>query len=91
MAGPHAPDLGRNAANHVALSPVSFLRRAADTWPGKVAVRHGDLAFTYAQFESRCRRLASALAASPGVPAEATAAEARILSGDDRPDPGLAL
>ena len=62
MAGPHAPDLGRNAANHVALSPVSFLRRAADTWPGKVAVRHGDLAFTYAELESRCRRLASALA-----------------------------
>ncbi len=61
MAGDHAPDLGRNAANHVALSPVSFLRRAADTWPGKVAVRHGDLAFTYAQLESRCRRLASAL------------------------------
>jgi fatty-acyl-CoA synthase len=61
MAEDHAADLGRNAANHVALSPVSFLRRAADTWPGKVAVRHGDLAFTYAQFESRCRRLASAL------------------------------
>jgi fatty-acyl-CoA synthase len=52
----------RNAANHVALSPVSFLRRAADTWPGKVAVRHGDAAFTYAQFETRCLRLASALA-----------------------------
>ncbi len=63
MAADHAPDLGRDAANHVPLSPVSFLRRAADTWPGKVAVRHGELAFTYAQFEARCRRLASALAA----------------------------
>jgi len=62
MAADHAPDLGRDAANHVPLSPVSFLRRAADTWPGKVAVRHGELAFTYAQFEARCRRLASALA-----------------------------
>jgi len=62
MAAAHAPDLGRNAANHVPLSPVSFLRRAAQTWPGKVAVRHGDAAFTYAQFESRCLRLASALA-----------------------------
>jgi fatty-acyl-CoA synthase len=61
MAAEHAPDLGRNAANHVPLSPVSFLRRAAQTWPGKVAVRHGDAAFTYAQFESRCLRLASAL------------------------------
>ena len=62
MAADHAPDLGRDAANHVPLSPVSFLRRAADTWPGKVAVRHGELAFTWAQFEARCRRLASALA-----------------------------
>ena len=61
MAAEHAPDLGRNAANHVPLSPVSFLRRAAQTWPGKVAVRHGDAAFTYAQFESRCLRLASVL------------------------------
>ncbi len=62
MPGGHAPDLGRNAANHVPLSPVGFLRRAADTWPGRVAVRHGDQAFTYAQFAARCRRLASALA-----------------------------
>ena len=62
MPGGHAPDLGRNAANHVPLSPVGFLRRAADTWPGRIAVRHGDTAFTYAQFAARCRRLASALA-----------------------------
>ena len=62
MAAGHAPDLGRNAANHVPLSPVGFLRRAAETWPGKVAVRHGEAAFTYAEFEARCRRLASALA-----------------------------
>jgi fatty-acyl-CoA synthase len=62
MPGDHAPDLGRNAANHAALSPVSFLRRAADTWPAKIAVRHGDAAWTYRQFEARCRRLASALA-----------------------------
>ena len=62
MTGPAFPELARNGANHVALSPVSFLRRAADTWPGKVAVRHGEAAFTYAQFEARVRRLASALA-----------------------------
>ncbi len=62
MAGPHAPDLPRNAANHVPLSPVSFLRRTAGTWPDRVAVRHGETAFTWAQFEARCRRLASALA-----------------------------
>jgi fatty-acyl-CoA synthase len=61
VAVPHAPGLGRNAANHVALSPVTFLRRAAETWPRKVAVRHGETAYTYAQFAERCRRLASAL------------------------------
>jgi len=58
-----AADLPRNAANHVPLSPVSFLERAADAWPAKAAVLHGDLAFTYAQFRERCRRLASALRA----------------------------
>ncbi len=55
--------LPRNRANHVPLTPVSFLEHAALVWPGKVAVRHGRLSYTYAQFEARCRRLASALAA----------------------------
>jgi fatty-acyl-CoA synthase len=55
-------DLARNAANHVPLSPVAFLERSALVYPGKVAVRHGRLAFTYAEFDARCRRLASALA-----------------------------
>ncbi len=62
MADAFAPDLGRNAANHAPLTPVSFLCRAAETWPAKVAVHHGDKSFTYAQFAERCRRLASALA-----------------------------
>jgi fatty-acyl-CoA synthase len=55
-------DLAPNAANHVPLSPVAFLERSALVYPGKVAVRHGRLAFTYAEFDARCRRLASALA-----------------------------
>jgi fatty-acyl-CoA synthase len=50
------------AANHVPLTPVSFLEHAALTWPGKIAVHHGRLAYTYAEFAGRCRRLASALA-----------------------------
>ena len=52
----------RNAANHVPLSPVDFLARSALVWPRRVAVRHGALAYTYADLEARCRRLASALA-----------------------------
>jgi fatty-acyl-CoA synthase len=54
--------LPRNAANHVALSPVGFLARSALVWPDKVAVRHGRLSYTYREFEARCRRFASALA-----------------------------
>jgi fatty-acyl-CoA synthase len=55
-------DLGRNAANHVPLTPLSFLVRTASTWPSRIAVRHGERTFTWRAFESRCRRLASALA-----------------------------
>jgi len=54
--------LGRNAANFVPLSPVQFLERSAFIWPQKTAVRHGGIAYSYRQFEERCRRLASALA-----------------------------
>jgi fatty-acyl-CoA synthase len=55
-------DLPRNAANHVALSPVSFLTRSARIYPNRVAVIHGERRFTYAQFLERSRRLASSLA-----------------------------
>lgn len=51
----------RNPANHVPLTPVSFLARAAQAYPGKVAVIHGDTTYTYRQFDDRVRRFASAL------------------------------
>ena len=54
--------LERNPANHVPLSPVSFLERAADVYPDKIAVVHGELRYTYAQFRERVRRFASQLA-----------------------------
>jgi len=56
-------ELARNRANYAALTPVEFLRRSAEVYPGKVAVVHGDRSFTYREFEERCRRLASVLAA----------------------------
>lgn len=34
-------DLGRNQANYTALSPLSFLRKAATVHPQRVAVRRG--------------------------------------------------
>ena len=54
-------DLDRTAANHVPLSPVSFLIRAAHVYGPRVAVIHGARRITYAQFLDRSRRLASAL------------------------------
>ena len=56
-------DLDRNAANSAALTPLSFLRRAAAVYPDKLAVVHGASRFSYRRMEERCRRLAGALAA----------------------------
>ena len=55
--------LERNAANYVPMTPLAFLERSALVWPDKVAVRHGANHYTYREFEARCRRFASALAA----------------------------
>ena len=59
---PFGDALPRQRANYAPLSPVQFLERSALIWPRKIAVRHGAQAFTYSEFEARCRRLASALA-----------------------------
>jgi len=53
--------LERNAANYYPLTPVSFLERSATVYPHKTAVIHGDLRYSYHEFQARCRRLASAL------------------------------
>lgn len=58
---PYELDLDRNPANHQPLSPLSFLKRAAEVYPEKVAVVHGPLRRTYAELYKRCRKLASAL------------------------------
>ena len=66
-------DLDRNAANHVPLSPVSFLLRAARIWPNRTAVIHGARRISYASFLERTRRLASALAAHGVGPGDTVA------------------
>src|ERR1700733_9080704 len=55
-------DLPRNPANFQPLTPLSFLARAASVHPDQTAIIHGARAWTYAEFFSRARRLASALA-----------------------------
>jgi len=54
--------LERNRANFAALTPLSFLERAAAVYPEKTAVIHGERQFTYREMMTRCRRLAAALA-----------------------------
>jgi fatty-acyl-CoA synthase len=56
-------DLHKNSANFQPLTPLSYLERAAQVYPERVAVVHGRLRRTYVQLHERCRKLASALAA----------------------------
>ena len=53
--------LDQNDANHVALSPLSFLARAALIYPNKPAVVHGQTTQTWLETYNRCRQLASAI------------------------------
>ena len=59
-------DLPKVDANFEPLSPVSFLRRAAQIAPNHTAIIHGTRRYSYAQFLERSCRLANALA-SRGV------------------------
>ncbi len=65
---PYEQGLDRNAANFVALSPLSFLRRTAAVYPQRIAVVHGAHRATWAQTYARCRRFASALRSIGVVP-----------------------
>ena len=56
--------LDKNAANFVALSPVSFVERTAEVFGDLPAVIHGQRRYTWAQTRERSARLASALRAS---------------------------
>ncbi len=56
-------DLGKNAANFVALSPVSFVERTAEVFGDLPAVVHGSRRYTWRQTRDRSARLAAALAA----------------------------
>jgi len=60
---PYNEHLDKNPANYLPLTPLQFLERAAAIYPGHTAVIHGTARASYAQLYTRCRRLASALAA----------------------------
>jgi fatty-acyl-CoA synthase len=63
MASPYDTDLGKTKANYQPLTPLVFLERAAATFPDHTAIIHGNRRYSYAEFYTRSRRLASALAA----------------------------
>jgi fatty-acyl-CoA synthase len=55
--------LDKNAANFVALSPVSFVERSAEVFGDLPSVVHGARRYTWAQTRERSARLAAALQA----------------------------
>ena len=59
--GHYSIGLDRNPANHVALSPLSFLARSAAVFPTLTSVVYEDRKFTWADTQRRCLRLASYL------------------------------
>jgi len=59
---PYEIGLGKNEANFVALSPLSYIERSAYVYPDRTSVIHGSRTFTWKQTYERSRRLASALA-----------------------------
>ncbi len=58
---PREQHLGKNAANCVPLSPLSFLERSAAVYPQRASVVYRQTRHTWAQTYRRCRQLASSL------------------------------
>ena len=53
--------LDQNEANFTALTPLSFLERAASVYPNKLSLIHGDTTYTWSETYKRCCLLASVL------------------------------
>ncbi|MEO8243250.1 MAG: AMP-binding protein [bacterium] len=51
----------RDAANHAALSPLSFLKRAETVYANRPAVTYGEIHRTWGQTGARCRSVAAGL------------------------------
>ena len=63
-------ELPKTPANHVPLTPVGFLAKAAAVYPERPAIVYGDLRRNWAETDARCRRLASALVRAGLKPGE---------------------
>ena len=62
MTNPYETDLCKNPANFQPLTPLSYLERAAKTYPDQLAIIHGTQRISYRDFWRRSLKLASALA-----------------------------
>ena len=58
---PYEIGLGKNAANYVPITPLTFIERTAYVYPNRTAVIHGKRRYTWLESYTRSRRLASAL------------------------------
>jgi len=65
--------LEKCAANHVPLTPLSFLKRAADVFAGREALVYGQTRRSYADYARRVSQLASALARAGVQPGDVVA------------------
>jgi fatty-acyl-CoA synthase len=65
--------LEKTAANHIPLTPLSHLRRAARVFADHTAVVYGKERFRYSELFERCSRLASALTAHGIAPGDVVA------------------
>jgi fatty-acyl-CoA synthase len=61
MTNPFDSNLDKNPANHIPLSPLTFLERSAMIHPEHTAWVHGKSRKSYGEFYNRCRQFASAL------------------------------
>jgi fatty-acyl-CoA synthase len=57
----YSTDLDKNAANYSALSPLTFIERAAAVYPQRCALIYNDTRRSWAETYARCRRFADAL------------------------------
>lgn len=58
---PYQEGLGKNQANYVQLSPLTFIKRAAYVYPNKTSVVYGARRYTWLETYKRTRQLASML------------------------------
>ncbi len=61
MPSSYDENLGKTPANHQPLTPLTYLERAAKTYPDHVAIVHGSQRIAYREFWLRSLQLASAL------------------------------